>query len=236
MMPRLGLLVCDAIWEPLRSRHGDYPDMFDALLDAAGARFDLVPYATHRGVLPTSPQECDAWLITGSRAAVYEPAPWQAPLTACVRSIAGAGAPLVGICFGHQLLATTFGGHTMRSEEGWGLGNIEHQIHRPMPGLPRPDGPLKLHMAHQDQVLTLPPDAHIIASTAHCPQAIFTLGERILGIQGHPEFTSDFMREMTLEETLDIPPETRALALASYQSAPDLAPFAHLLADFLGLR
>ncbi|MSQ66943.1 MAG: hypothetical protein EXR83_01935 [Gammaproteobacteria bacterium] len=236
MIPRLGLLVCDVIWEPLRGRHGDYPDMFNALLDAAGARFDLVPYATHRGVLPASPQECDAWLISGSRTAVYEPVSWMAPLTACVRSIVGTGAPLVGICFGHQLLASTFGGHTMRSNEGWGLGNIEHQVHRPMPGLAWPSGLLKLHMAHQDQVLTLPPDAQIIASTAHCPQAIFTLGERMLGIQAHPEFTSDFMREMTLEETFDIPPAIRALALESYQNAPDQAPFAHLLTDFLGLR
>jgi len=234
--PRVGLIACDSIWEPLRSAHGDYADMYGALLRAAGADVDLETYAAHRGELPDSVSDCAAWLISGSRAAVYdESLPWIAGLAQFARAAHAAGRPQVGICFGHQLLAHALGGRTEPASEGWGIGNIEVRLRATPYGAP-PRTTLKLFMAHQDQVTRLPPGALWLAEAAHCPHAAFALDDCVLGIQPHPEFTAAFMRDMTLEGSFRLPPARRAAALASYVEPVDNDSVGPWLADFLRLR
>ncbi len=236
MKPRVGLLACDSIWEPLRSAHGDYADMYGALLRAAGADVDLQTFAAHHGELPGRVTDCDAWLISGSRAAVYaDRTPWIAELMHFARAAHAAGRPQVGVCFGHQLLAHALGGHTGPARLGWGIGNIDVSL-RATPYGPPPQAALKLFMAHQDQVTRLPPGALWLADAAHCPHAAFTLDDRVLGIQPHPEFTASFMRDMTLEETFLLPPAQRAAALASYAEPVDNGIVGPWIADFLRLR
>jgi GMP synthase (glutamine-hydrolysing) len=233
--PRVGLLACDRVWEPLCTAHGDYADMFAALLRGAGADFELVTYAVHAGQLPSRVDACDAWIISGSRAAVYEERPWIAGLKDFARAAYAAGTPQVGVCFGHQLLAHALGGRTERAPTGWGLGNVELTVREPgrLPvGAP---ARLRLFMAHQDQVVTLPPDAAWLADAPHCAHAIFALGDRVLGLQPHPEFTAGFMRDMTREDSFRLPSAQRAAALASYDAPVDNAFAGGWIVDFLGL-
>ena len=234
MKRRLGLLACDHVWEPLRTRHGDYPDMFAAWLRAADADFELVTYDAEAGELPRRIDTCDAWLISGSRAGVYETLHWIPPLTEFVRAAHAAARPILGICFGHQLVAHGLGGRTELAAGGWGIGNIALRLRATSRGAaPRPA--LALHMAHQDQVVALPPGAVWLAEAAHCPHAMFALGSHVLGCQAHPEFTPAFMREMTREESFHLPPDRRAAALDSYERPVDDALVGAWAAAFLGL-
>jgi len=232
---RLGLLACDAVWEPLRSRHGDYPDMIAHWLESAGADFELVTWAAHQGQLPARVDDCEAWIVSGSRAGVYEPLPWIAPLIEFVRAARVARRPQLGICFGHQLLAHALGGRTERASTGWGIGNVAVRLRETAAGAP-PRAALDLHVAHQDQVVTLPPGAAWLAATDHCAHAMFALGKHVLGLQPHPEFTADFMREMTRDESFELYPAQRATALASYETPADNTVVGRWAADFLGLN
>ena len=226
--PRLGVLACDRIWEPHRSRHGDYAQMYAALLERAGAVFELVEYAAHEGVLPSGPDECDGWLYSGSRASVYEPLPWIPPLMAFVRTAFEAGVPQVGVCFGHQLLAQALGGQVSRAA-GWGLGNFEITRHEGA-GMP-----LRLLMAHQDQVVQLPPGAVCLGSAPHCPIALFRVDDRVLGLQPHPEFTPAFLRDITQENSFGLPAALASEALASCAHAADSDVPGAWIAAFLKL-
>jgi len=236
LTPRLGLLACDSIWEPLRSAHGDYAEMYSAMLREAGADFELVTYAAHAGELPATTDECDAWIISGSRAAVYEDRPWIAALLGFARAARDAGVPQVGVCFGHQLLAHALGGRAERAPGGWGIGNIELSLRAPL--VPEAAFParIRLFMAHQDQVVALPPGGELLAEAAHCAHAMFRVGDRVLGIQPHPEFTAGFMRAMTAEDSFKLPTLLREQALASYGEPVDNPLVGGWIADFLGLR
>jgi GMP synthase-like glutamine amidotransferase len=232
---RLGLLACDRLWEPLRSAHGDYAEMYSALLRAAGAEFELVPWAVHDGELPPSSVVCDAWLISGSRASVFEGRPWVFSLLEFVRATHAAGVRQVGVCFGHQVLAQALGGRVERAAGGWGLGNFELTL-RDRAAVPSnvPDRP-RLFMAHQDQVIQLPPGAAWLAEAPHCPHAMFALGASALGVQPHPEFSAGFMRDMTLDKSLNLPEALRTQALASYAEPVDNLAVGAWIARFLGL-
>lgn len=235
MRQRIGLLACDSIWEPLRSAFGDYADMYGALLGATGADFELETYAVFRGELPARVDACAAWLISGSRRSVHDAEPWIATLQAFTRTAYAAGTPQVGICFGHQLLAQALGGRTERMPAGWSLGNVPVNLcagpHEAL-GLP---ASLRLFMAHQDHVAQLPPQAEWLAAAAHCPHAAFTLGNRVLGLQAHPEFTPAFMRALTEDTSLAIPSALRMAALASYAEPDDSAALGQSIAKFLRL-
>jgi len=236
LTPRLGLLACDSIWEPLRSAHGDYAEMYSAMLRGAGAEFELVTYTAYAGALPARADECDAWLISGSRAAVYDDRAWIAALQDFARAVRDAGIPQVGVCFGHQLLAHALGGRTERAPGGWGIGNVELRMRaQALAAAPSP-ARIRLFMAHQDQVVELPPDAELLADAAHCAHAMFRIGDRVLGLQPHPEFTAGFMRAMTQEDSFKLSPALRAAALASYEEPVDNPLVGGWIADFLGLR
>jgi GMP synthase-like glutamine amidotransferase len=178
-VPRIGLLECDHVDGRYASIGGDYADMFAALLPD----LDLVPYDVVNGELPTTAEECDGWVATGSRHSVYEDLDWIVRTGAFVEQVHVAGVPFVGICFGHQLLAHFTGGRTAKAA-AWGVG--AHELST---------GERLLYM-HQDQVLDLPPDGVLVASTDHCRNAVIRVGDAMLGIQAHPEFPGAYVEAL----------------------------------------
>ncbi len=210
--------------------------MFSTLLHGVGAKFELVCYAAHAGELPDRVDACDAWLISGSRAAVYEEHAWIAALMDFARAAFAADIAQVGICFGHQLLAHALGGRTEKAACGWGIGNPELKLQDCATALRGTATGLRLFMAHQDQVVALPPAATWLAEASHCSYAMFRVGERVLGLQPHPEFTAGFMRDLTLENALQLSPAQQAAALASHELPVDSARAARWIADFLAQR
>jgi GMP synthase-like glutamine amidotransferase len=153
------------------------------------------------GEMPASPRQADAWLVTGSRHGVYDGLPWIEPLKTFLRACVAARVPVVGICFGHQILAEALGGRAVKSDRGWGLGVQDYDV---VPGAPEWLRAMPAHFSmralHQDQVVDLPPDAHVLARSPHCAFAALAYGDperpTAISLQPHPEFGPEFMDEL----------------------------------------
>ncbi len=193
---RVGILKCDSVRDQFRPRFGDYPDMFKALFAEVAADIEFEVYDVERGEFPPSMDACDAYLITGSRWGVYDEHGWIPRLEQYVRELHAAGRPLIGICFGHQLIARALGGQAAKSPKGWGVGIETVNVHADAPWMSPPLDDLSLIVSHQDQVTDLPPGAEVLAGNEFCPYAVLAIDGRILTFQGHPEFAREFSREL----------------------------------------
>jgi GMP synthase-like glutamine amidotransferase len=132
------------------------------------------------------------------------------------------------------MLAYALGGHAEKSEKGWGLGLKSFAITATKPWMEGSDSNCSLYFVHQDQVTALPPEAELLGGSDFCPNALYTIDDRVLAMQGHPEFSAELM-----EAILDAPekranPQTRQAALDSLHSgAPDNRRMATWVANFL---
>lgn len=222
----IGLLECDHVDERFReAAGGDYLDLFSRLFGAEVPELELRPFDVIGGELPDAPEDCDGWICTGSRHSAYDDLPWIAGLQAFIRRIAASDRPYVGICFGHQVLAQALGGRVERATSGWGAGV------RPVA---LADGTvLRLHFMHQDQVVAVPPGAEVLGSAEHCRIAVLAMGERMLGLQAHPEFTDAYSAALLVDRELRIGAEATADATATLGGPTDEGDAARWIGRFL---
>lgn len=184
---KIGILQTGRSPEEISSEHGDYDSFFRRMLGGRG--FDFVTYPVLDGVLPSDVRAADGWLITGSRFGVYEDHAWIRPLEAFIRRAYEASVPLVGICFGHQIIAQALGGKVEKFAGGWSVGTVDYAFE----GF---DDPARLLAFHQDQVVEKPADARVVGSSAFCRFAALVYGDRAYSIQPHPEFTEAFVADL----------------------------------------
>jgi len=178
----IGILETGHVHESLRDRASSYGDLFERLLAPHGFAFRC--WSVVDMAFPSGPEAADGWLITGSRHGVYDDLPFIAPLEALIRDIVASGRPLVGVCFGHQVVAQALGGTVRKHPGGWAVGPQDYDF----------DGTtLRLNAWHQDQVVVPPPGAATVASNAFCPHAALRYGDAALTIQAHPEFDDGFL-------------------------------------------
>ena len=182
---KIGLLECDDVVGRFPEVRGGYREMFAALLPG----FEFRYYEAHRGQIPSSGRECDAWVCTGSKYSVYDGTKWIADLAAFIRSLQQ---PFVGICFGHQMLAHAMGGEVAKAKQGWGVGVLGVEVLKKEPWMEPPLARMQIQHMHQDQVQKLPADSVLLGRSPHCDVAMFRVGEAMLGIEGHPEFTVEY--------------------------------------------
>ena len=175
----------------LAERFGSYPDMLRALLDIDAPGYDVAA-----GALPALASDHDAYILTGSPAGVYDDLPWIAPLKAFLQ-LARGKAKLVGICFGHQIMAEAFGGHVEKSERGWGVGLHDYPIvHRAL-WMDEGAAIVSVPASHQDQVVIQPPRTDVVASSLFTPYAAFAWRDQpAISFQFHPEFRPDFAKAL----------------------------------------
>ena len=187
---KIGILETGAPPPDLKDRFGSYGDMFRDLL---GPEFSYQYYDVRTGKLPSPADGNDAYLITGSATGVYDGEPWIDGLKTFIQEISGRQ-PLVGICFGHQLMAEAYGGRVLKSPKGWGAGLHSYDITRRADWMKTDDEPgLSIPVSHQDQIADLPGDATILASSEFTPYAVLEYPERrAISFQGHPEFSADY--------------------------------------------
>jgi len=189
---KIAILETGRINEAIAARFDRYPQMFRTMFAQAGADdLDLVTVPVIDGEIPASVDDFDGYLVTGSAAGVYDDFDWIAPLMAFLRDAHAADKPLVGICFGHQVIAQALGGHTEKWHGGWGLGVYDVALDQTPDWMPR-DNSVRLIHLHQDQVVRLPEDAKRIGSNDFCANAMFHIGDNVFCMQGHPEFTPDY--------------------------------------------
>ena len=210
----------------LAEEFGDYPAMFARLL---GPGFEIESFDVQAGRLPDNPAAHAAYLITGSPAGVYDPLPWIEPLQDFIRS--ARDSKMVGICFGHQVMAEALDGHVEKSDKGWGAGLHRYQIIRREPWM---DGAVEIAApaSHQDQVVLQPPNTEIVAESPFTPYAALAWTDRpAISFQFHPEFSPAFAKAL-IEQRYDVVPNPDA-AIASLDAANDNARVGGWIRRFL---
>jgi GMP synthase-like glutamine amidotransferase len=218
----IGILETGHAPDDLRARHGSYPDMFARMLAPYG--FSFHSWAVVDMEFPASVHDADGWLITGSRHGTYDDLPFIAPLEAFVRQAMEAGVPLVGICFGHQIIAQALGGKVGKFPGGWAVGPQAYDF----------DGErLVLNAWHQDQVLKPPQGAETVASNDFCPVAALSYGERAFSVQAHPEFDDAFLHGLIESRGRGLVPDDRLDTASARLGAPlDTPRIARRIAEF----
>lgn len=178
---------------PLDSEHGTYPILFRNLLNGEAARFDFDSVSVFEGEALPKAKDLDAILITGSPFGVYDKELWIAPLKQFVREAYEAGVPMVGICFGHQIMADALGGDVRKSEKGWGIGRHIYDVTARPDFMADAPAQLAIPASHQDQVIVPPKDTQVLLKSEFTPNAgLYYANGRALSFQPHPEFPPDF--------------------------------------------
>ncbi|MGI9493741.1 MAG: type 1 glutamine amidotransferase, partial [Geminicoccaceae bacterium] len=173
---KIGILQTGKVPDELQAEHGDYPDMFARWLADPAFTFETYPVVDK--VFPDSPDACDAWLITGSKHGAYEDHDWIPPLEKLIRQASAAGIPVVGICFGHQIMAQALGGKVEKFSGGWSVGVEDYAIE----GI---GDNVLINAWHQDQVVDLPGTASVVGSSPICRYAALRYGDHGFSIQPH---------------------------------------------------
>lgn len=219
---QIGILQTGAAPDALRPDHGDYPDFFERLLAGRGLTFRR--YHVEAMDFPASVQDCDGWLITGSRHGAYEDHPFIPPLEQFIRDAYAAHVPVVGICFGHQIIAQAMGGRVERYEGGWSVGPTTYDF-----GGER----FTLNAWHRDQVTAAPPGARVVGSSDFCRNAALLYGDRMFTVQAHPEFRNDFVDGLMRTRGPGlVPDDLMAAARDRFQGPLDSPRMADRIADF----
>ena len=209
-------------------------DAYIRFFESAGPTLDYAGFNVAQGEFPDTVDACDAYVITGSPQGVYDADPWIADLTQFIRDSYAAEKKLIGICFGHQVLAHALGGRSEKSDKGQGLGLKQFTVTTQKPWMTGQPGEYALYFAHQDQVMQLPAGAELLGGNGFCPNALFVIGNQVLGVQGHPEFSESIMQGILATASDGIPEAVIVEAVDSLQNGtPDNAVFAQWLVNFL---
>lgn len=189
---KLCILENDFLDPAVQDTYTGYGAMFERLLRQAGATGEFDVFNTVKGEYPPSFEPYDAVLLTGSRADAFSQEPWVLALKDKVQALLKTKKKLVGVCFGHQLIALCLGAKVGRAPQGWGTGRMQYQWSAPE--LPQAQGRTEVALlaSHQDQVFDLPSGARLLATSAFCPVAAFGVDEHVFCVQPHPEFVEDY--------------------------------------------
>lgn len=174
-----------------------YPDMFVSLLSRADRNLAFETVALVDGAAPPDPASCDAVLITGSPVGVYDSTPWMEQLRVFVRQAFEIRTRMIGVCFGHQIIADAMGGIVRKSEKGWGVGRHTYDIIARRPWMKDAGSSISLSVSHQDQVIEPPAGAITLARSEHTEHAVLAYEQApVMSIQGHPEFSDAFVADL----------------------------------------
>jgi GMP synthase-like glutamine amidotransferase len=223
---KIAILETGAPPGSLADDFGDYPAMF---ADMLGDGFEVQSFDVQAGELPSDVAEHSAYLITGSPAGVYDPLPWIAPLQQFIR--AAKDSKMVGVCFGHQIMAEALGGRVEKSDKGWGAGLHRYTVVRPEPWVDTA-GTVAVPASHQDQVVAQPPNTKVVAASDFTPLAALAWTDRrAISFQFHPEFSPAFAKAL-IEKRYDVVPDPDT-AIASLHAPNDNARVAGWIRRFL---
>ena len=166
----------------LQPEYGDYTCMFGQMLSQHDGRIE--GWSVYESRFPNSISQCDVWLISGSKFGVYEDHPWIPNLEEFIRQCHSNRLPLIGVCFGHQIIAQALGGIVEKFSGGWCIGRtrydfLGHAIH--------------LNSWHQDQVIHVPENSWVLGGNDFCRNAFIDYGDNTFSLQPHPEFDHGFI-------------------------------------------
>ena len=219
---KIGILLVGRASEDLVEKYGTYAEMLIALINSDEKVFGFETFNILDSVFPKNHLECDGWIVTGSPHGVYEEHSWIPPVSQLINDIYNANLPIFGVCFGHQLIAQALGGHVEKSIKGWGLGLHTYKIDNSASYMGNLSEELTLNICHQDQVLQLPENSTLYASSEFCENAGFYIKDKVLTMQAHPEFKVDFTEALlNARREVIIPKEFTDPALKKLKEVPE---------------
>lgn len=230
---RLAILQCDEVLEEFQPRFGTYPGMISRMFEGCGETVFLDTFDCRSSHLPENLDAYDGYITTGSKASVYDDDPWIQELIEFVRRLDRQRKKLIGICFGHQVIAAAAGSMVEKSDKGWGIGVSKNRVITVPDWMSVSQAELHMIVSHQDQVTSLPTAAQVIAESDFCPNFVVQWSNHFLSIQGHPEWNRDYSRTLINARKRIIPPDRVEEGLASLWRKPHNDLFIRWILDFL---
>ena len=185
------IISCGPGLKAVRDDYGHAIEWIQSRVDKT--KFNFSSIDAYRGELP-SYTDGDAWIITGSSFSTYEDKEWIVEMEHCINKAVSVGKPILGICFGHQLIAQSLGGKVEKNPKVWDLGSypmiktIKHHLFNEI------NLDEYFYNSHQDVVTELPEGSKPLAYNQMGNQA-FHIGKWIYGVQFHPEFSHDIIKK-----------------------------------------
>jgi GMP synthase (glutamine-hydrolysing) len=195
--PRFLIVQTGSTFPELRARRGDFPDWFRSGMGLHRSQVDIVRADAGQS-LPSDARAHAGIIVTGSPAMVSERLAWSENVAAWLRSMIEAEIPVLGVCYGHQLLAHALGGRVDYHPSGREVGTV--RIERLAAAaddalLASAPETFQAHASHQQSVLELPRDAVVLARSSHDPHHAVRYAPKVWGLQFHPEFSVGIMRD-----------------------------------------
>lgn len=175
---------------------GRHPPQIQDMLNTSGTNFSFDVAHVLDGEPFPDLDKLDGIIIPGSAKGTYDATDWMDPLRAFVREAYSAKKPMLGICFGHQIMADALGGEVRKSEKGWGLGRHLYEV-KGYPDFMGDTKQVAIAASHRDQVITPPKEAEVFLAFEFTPNAglVYKNGAAI-SLQPHPEFSVDYSRAL----------------------------------------
>ena len=184
---KIGILQAGHLSASMQEKYGDLDEVLSKMLQGHG--FEIDSYRVCDNQFPESVSQAQGWLVSGSVNSANDDLAWIWQLKDFIRQSYRHNIPLVGICFGHQVIASALGGTVEKYSGGWGVGNHQYQM---------ADSTFKPRIIafHQDQVIKKPAAAKCIGGSAFCENAFLVYGEQVFSMQPHPEFSTDYAKDL----------------------------------------
>ena len=189
---KIGILLSDHVLDDLQEKHGNQDNFYRRIFQETNQDVTIEIYDVTQFTYPKSLNECDGYIITGSKLSVYDNVRWITELEEFVTDLFLNKRPLLGVCFGHQLIAKALGGEVKKADIGWVLGVQSYEFKTNYPWLEYMNEDVQLIHSHQDQVMRLPERATLVASNKHVPNSMYFIEDHVMCMQGHPEFTNAY--------------------------------------------
>ena len=189
---KIGILLSDHVLDDLQEKHGNQDNFYRRIFQETNQDVTIEIYDVTQFTYPKSLNECDGYIITGSKLSVYDNVRWIKELEEFVTDLFLNKRPLLGVCFGHQLIAKALGGEVKKADIGWVLGVQSYEFKTNYPWLEYMNEDVQLIHSHQDQVMRLPERATLVASNKHVPNSMYYIEDHVMCMQGHPEFTNAY--------------------------------------------
>ena len=216
---RANVLLADEHDPERRQRHGDLGRVYQSWLQRLRPQLQCRCYNAYAGELPASIAADELYVISGSRMSAYDSHEWIQALSRFIVQLTKRRAPLLGICFGHQLIAQSLGGLVEKARVGWGAGVQDYHV---ADGVAFETDSFSSLVQHQDQVTRQPPNSQLVAGNDFCPNGALIYSDfPVASFQCHPEFTKELSRDIINSRHASIGADTSARALASLEREVD---------------
>ena len=230
MMLHINILLCDTFPGRLPDFIPNYESLFFDLFASIGERPTYTIYQTWQRELPPRVNTDELYLIPGSLDSAYDDKPWIVDLLRWVERAYARGAKMMGVCFGHQVIARALGGEVKPYDGGMGVGVRASRVLDETMNRYFPNQEMRLLYSHHDQVTALPQGAELCATSGFCKNESFRIGRQVITFQGHPEFTVAYSRHLLTNCSDDLDENVKSAGLQTLDQlspqGPEAARFA----------